>query len=115
MATTEKTWSTIHIFGFGTTQLIGKDLNKQVPSLALTTLNAVIENIYSLKPTDVVASTDFHAINLFNDMNASWLPKTKEDKGFRVEFKDLDITLIDVLVAELEAYTIPTASEVVAE
>ena len=38
MATTEKTWGTIHIFGFGTTQLIGKDLNKQVPSTALTTL-----------------------------------------------------------------------------
>jgi hypothetical protein len=48
-------------------------------------------------------------------MNASWLPKTKEDKGFRVEFKDLDITLIDALVAELEAYTISTAPEVVAE
>jgi hypothetical protein len=115
MATTEQTWGTIHIFGFGTTQLIGKDLNKQVPSSALTTLNAVIQNVYSLKPTDVISSTDFHAINLFNDMNASWLPKTKEDKGFRVEFKDLDITLIDALVAELEAYTIPTAPEVVAE
>jgi hypothetical protein len=108
METTEKTWSTIHIFGFGTTQLIGKDLNKQVPSSALTTLNAVIQNVYSLKPTDVVSSTDFHAINLFNDMNASWLPKTKEDKGFRVDFKDLDITLIDALIVEINAYVEPT-------
>jgi hypothetical protein len=108
METTEKTWGTIHIFGFGTTQLIGKDLNKQVPSSALTTLNAVIQNVYSLKPTDVVSSTDFHAINLFNDMNASWLPKTKEDKGFRVEFKDLDITLIEALIVEINAYVEPT-------
>ena len=87
METTEKTWGTIHIFGFGTTQLIGKDLNKQVPSTELTTLNA---------------------INLFNDMNASWLPKTKEDKGFRVDFKDLDITLIDALIVEINAYVKPT-------
>jgi hypothetical protein len=108
MSTTEKTWGTIHIFGFGTTQLIGKDLNKQVPSTALTTLNAVIQNVYLLKPTDVVSSTDFHAINLFNDMNASWLPKTKEDKGFRVDFKALDITLIDALIVEINAYIEPT-------
>ena len=108
METTEKTWGTIHIFGFGTTQLIGKDLNKQVPSTALTTLNAVIQNVYSLKPTNIVTSTDFHAINLFNDMNASWLPKTKENKGFRVDFKDLDITLIDALIVEINAYVEPT-------
>ena len=108
METTEKTWGTIHIFGFGTTQLIGKDLNKQVPSTELTTLNAVIQNVYSLTPTDIVTSTDFHAINLFNDMNASWLPKTKEDKGFRVDFKDLDITLIDALIVEINAYVKPT-------
>jgi len=108
MATVENTWGTIHIFGFGTTQLIGKDLNKQVSSTELTKLNAVIENIYSLKPTDVVASTDFHAINIFNDLNASWLPKTKEEEAFRVDFKDLNITLIDALVVEINAYVEPT-------
>jgi hypothetical protein len=108
MATTENTWSTIHIFGFGTTQLIGKDFNKQVPSTALTTLNAVIENIYSLKPTDVIASTDFHAINLFNEMRAMVLSKTKDSESFDVKFADLDITLINALIVEINAYVEPT-------
>lgn len=108
MAKAEKTWNTIHIFGFGTTQLIGNDLNKQVPSKALTTLNAVIENIYSLKPTDVVASIDFHAINLFNDMKAMVLPKNKDSKAFEVKFEDLDATLIEALRVEINAYVEPT-------
>lgn len=108
MAITEKTWSTIHIFGFGITQLIGKDLNKQVPSTSLTTLNAVIENVYSLKLTDIVASTDFHAINLFNDMKAMVLPKTKDSKAFDVKFADLDATLIEALILEINAYVEPT-------
>lgn len=108
METTEKTWSTIHIFGFGTTQLIAKELNKQVPSSNLTTLNAVIENIYSLKPTDIVASTDFYAINLFNDMKASVLPKNKDSKPFNVKFEDLDATLIEALRVEINAYVEPT-------
>lgn len=108
MATLEKTWNTIHIFGFGTTQLITKESNKQVPSSALTTLNAVIENVYSLKPTDVVASTEFHAINMFNDMKAVVLPKNKDSKAFDVKFEDLDATLIEALRVEVNAYVEPT-------
>jgi hypothetical protein len=45
-------------------------------------------------------------------MNASWLPKTKEEESFRVEFKDLDITLIDALIVEINAYVEPTTEVV---
>jgi len=113
MATTT-TWSTLHIFGYGETQLIGTDFNKKVPSSALTTLQAVVDNVYSFKPVDNPATEQYHAINIFNDMFADWQTKDSSAKGWRTEYSELDATLIDALVAEIVAYVEPTI-EVVEE
>jgi len=108
------TWSTLHIFGYGETQLIGTDSNKKVPSTALTTLTLVVNNVYSLKPEENTADTQYHAINIFNDMFADWQPKGPEAKGWRTEYAKLDAQAIAALVAEIEAYVEPVAPEVVA-
>ena len=92
-----KNFNTIHIFGYGETQLISSDSNKKVATLLLTKVQAVIDNIYSKKPADNNAGTDYHAINIFNNMFADYLPKTKDEKSFRVEYKDLDANLINDL------------------
>lgn len=96
-------YNTIHIFGYGETQLISSDSNKKVATLTLTKVQAVIDNVYSKKPADNNAGTDYHAINIFNDMFADYLPKTRDEKSFRVEYKDLDATLINELVEEIKA------------
>jgi hypothetical protein len=106
------TWSTLHIFGYGETQLIGTDSNKKVPSTALTTLAAVVANVYSFKPEGNTAPEEYHAINIFNHMFADWQPKGQGEKGWRTEYAELDTEAIDALVAEVEAYVEP---EVVAE
>jgi hypothetical protein len=98
-----KNFNTIHIFGYGETQLISSDSNKKVATLTLTKVQAVIDNVYSKKPADNNAGTDYHAINIFNDMFADYLPKTRDEKSFRVEYKDLDATLINELVEEIKA------------
>ena len=108
MAKTTTTWSTLHIFGYGETQLIGTDFNKKVPSSVLTTLQAVVDNVYSFKPVDNPATTDYHAINIFNDMFADWQTKDSSVKGWRTEYSELDTTLIDALVTEIVAYVEPT-------
>ena len=107
-----ETWSTLHIFGYGEIQLIGTDFNKKVPSTALTTLTAVVNNVYSFKPEDNTANEEYHAINIFNDMFADWQPKEGEAKGWRTEYEKLDAEAIAALVADIEAYVAP---EVVAE
>jgi hypothetical protein len=106
--TTSTEWSTIHIFGYGETQLIGKDSNKKVPTTVLTTAQAVIDNIYSFKPEGNTATKEYHAINIFNDMFADWQTAQQGVKGWRVQYAELDATLIDALVAEIIAYVEPT-------
>jgi hypothetical protein len=101
------TWSTLHIFGYGETQLIGKDSNKKVPSTALTTLAAVVNNVYSFKPEGNEATEEYHAINIFNDMFADWQSKQQGVEGWRTEYAKLDAEAIAALVAEVEAYVAP--------
>jgi len=106
MATTSE-WSTLHIFGYGETQLIGKNLNKKVPTSVLTTAQAVIDNVYSFKPEDSTATEEYHAINIFNDMFADWQTKQQGVKGWRVQFAELNKTEIDALIAEIIGYIEP--------
>jgi hypothetical protein len=110
-ATATPTWSTLHIFGYGETQLIGTDSNKKVPSSVLTTLQSVVDNVYSFKPADNPATEEYHAINIFNDMFADWQTKDSSVKGWRTEYSELDSTLIDALVAEIVAYVEPVVEQ----
>ena len=98
-----KNFNTIHIFGYGETQLISADSNKKVATSALTKVQAVIDNVYSKKPADNNAGTEYHAINIFNGMFADFMPKTKDEKSFRVKYEDLDANLINELVTEIKA------------
>ena len=97
--------STLHIFGYGETQVIGKDgetpVNKKVASSSLTGVQAVVDNVYSKKPADNTSTSDYHAVNIFNNMFADFQPK--EGEGFRVPFEELNKALIDALVAEVLA------------
>ena len=106
---TASTWNTLHIFGYGETQLITDSENKKVLSSELTTLQAVVDNVYANKPADNNADTNYHAINIFNGLFADWLPSDKDQKSFRVEYTALDATLIEALVAEVQAAPAPTA------
>lgn len=106
--------STIHIFGYGETQVIGQDgetpVNKKVASSQLTGVQPVVDNVFSKKPADNPATNDYHAVNIFNNMFADFQPNqplgqgaSGNGSGFRVTFADLDKTLIDALVAEVLA------------
>lgn len=103
MATETTNWSTLHIFGYGETQLIGENLNKKVSTSALTTVQAVVDNVYSFKPEGNTATKEYHAVNIFNDMFADWQTSQQGVEGWRVQYPELDATLIEALVAEIEA------------
>lgn len=96
-------YNTLHIFGYGETQLITDTENKKVSSSELTSLQAVVDNVYAHKPADNNADTNYHAINIFNTLFADWLPSDKDQKSFRVPYAELDEALIDALVAEIQA------------
>ena len=94
-------FSTLHIFGFGDVQVIAKDGGKTKKAEDLVNLQAVIDNVWSGKPTDNNSSKEYHAINIFDGMFADWQAKIKGEKGFRTEFKKLNKALIEALVEEV--------------
>lgn len=98
------TFNTIHIFGFGDTQIIGTENNGIVKSNTLTSLQTFIDHIKTFKPEDVIL-TDHHVIHIFNNMSVRYLGKGTEvrtDKtDFIINFSDIDTVILDNLVNEV--------------
>ena len=92
---------TIHIFGYGETQINSKDLSVKVATDTLTTVTPLVEAIFAKKPADnPTLITDFRAINLFGYNDVRWQVK---DNGFDVKDDTELVPLIDALIAELQA------------
>ena len=95
----------IHIFGLDRVQLIAKNFNKIVEYSKLKKVQPLVDEIFSKKPDDNPSTTDFHIIHIFNEMYSDYIPKSDKPNGigksFRVEFKDIDYTLIKKLITEI--------------
>lgn len=98
-------FNTIHVFGFGDTQVIGEK-NGTVKSDTLTKLTALVDHIKTFKPEDVTL-TDYHVIHIFNGMDVRYLGKGTETKGektsFSVKIADVNPTILNEFTAELIA------------
>jgi hypothetical protein len=94
--------STIHIFGYGETQINSKDLSTKEATSSLTSVNALIDAIWAKKPADNTGTEKkYHAINIFNKNDIRWQVK---DNGFNIKDTEGELTsLIDALIAELQA------------
>jgi hypothetical protein len=101
---------TIHIFGYGETQINSKELSVKVSTDTLTTVTPLIEAIFAKKPADNPAViSPFHAINIFGYNDVRWVNET----SFTVKDDAELIPLIDALIAELAATTTTTTTTVV--
>jgi len=98
---------TIHIFGYGETQIVSKDLNFKTKTTELTTVQAVIDEIFSKKPQDNQATIDgYHSISIFNYNDVRWVQK--DQKSFNLKKEETLKTCIDALIAELQSLKPPT-------
>ena len=102
------TWSTLHIFGYGESQLIGDNFNYKTSTSNLASAPAVVADVYSNKPAGSDASADYHAVNIFNDMFADYQPNS--GSGFRVQYAELNQVLIDALIEEILAVCVTTTT-----
>ena len=112
-------WKTLHIFGYGETKLIddikldnppvftgGEDnrINeKVVKTSTLTKAQAIIDFVYGKKPADSDAGVEYHAITIVKNVHCLYVPKNVDEEHFRILYKDMDATLIEDLVSELQA------------
>lgn len=98
---------TLHIFGYGETQVNGDEFSVKVKTSTLTNVKPLVDAVYALKPTDNDAEEKFHAINVFNFKEIRYVSK----KGFQVETSDELKTLVENLLAELKvAFNAPPAN-----
>lgn len=100
-----KQFSTIHIFGHGQVQIIGKENNGTVNSSELTTLQPLVDHVKTFLPATGVTLTDYHVIHIFKKMDVRYLGKQSEDKkantSFSVKIDLLDQVIFDTFVNEL--------------
>jgi hypothetical protein len=105
-------FNTIHVFGFGDVQLIGEKKGT-VTADSLTKLTAFIDHVKTFKPEEVVAA-DHHVIHIFSGRDVRYLGKGTENKkdetSFSVNLSELDATILEEFIAELEA-TIPVEAQ----
>jgi hypothetical protein len=100
----------IHIFGFGTIQVITEDFNIQTSiTKVLYEVNSCINNVWSKVPSPPIQK-QYHAINIFSNSFADWQTKVKGENGFRTKYEELDDTLFQNLAqAVIDAQeTLPT-------
>lgn len=105
---------TIHIFGYGETQINSKDLSVKVTTDSLTKVKALVEAIFNKKPAkNPTLITDYHAVNIFNYKDVRWMAKDGFDVKDDEDLKPLIDTLIDELqaVKDIETTIVPTANK----
>jgi hypothetical protein len=90
---------TIHIFGYGETQINSSELSIKVQTNTLNSITPLLEGIYAKKPADnPTLVTDFHVVNCFNYNDIRWMSKDNFDVKDDADLKPL----IDNLIAELK-------------
>jgi hypothetical protein len=93
---------TIHIFGYGETQINSKDLSVKVKTTELTKVKALVDKVWSKKPQDSNAEQNYHVIHCFGHDDVRYGSK----KGFSLK-KDQELKpLIDALITELETFKV---------
>lgn len=99
---TENTNFTIHIFGYGETQ-INADYSFKDVTEGFTNVAPLVDAIWAKKPKDsLLTEKKYHVIHIFNGKDIRW----QTENGFSVEGEQVDTKLqglIEKLKAELKA------------
>ena len=91
---------TIHIFGYGETQINSTEFSVKVSTKKLTKVKPLVDAIWDKKPEDSNADEKYHVVNLFGHKDIRWV----SNDGFQLsEQEDLN-PLIDELITELQEY-----------
>lgn len=88
---------TIHIFGYGETQINSKEFSVKVVTTTLQTVTPLIYAVWNKRPEGSTAEENYHVINIFSYQDIRWVSKD----GFELKDQQDLVTFIDDLIAEL--------------
>ena len=92
-------YNTLHIFGYGETQVITDTENKKVATDSIVGVQALVDDLYSKKPADNPATSEYRVITILNNMFADY--SDEQGNNFRVDYSELNAALIDAVVLEV--------------
>jgi hypothetical protein len=97
---------TIHVFGYGETQINSKEVSVKIKTKDLTTVQPLIDAVFKNKPTDNTSAVDnYHTINFFGYEDIRWVSKQKG--GFSLKDNKDVKPFIDSLIEELKKKNTP--------
>lgn len=88
---------TIHIFGYGETQINSSEFSVKTGTTELQTVTPLVDAIWELNPSGTTGEKKFHVIHLFSHNDIRWLSK----EGFSLKKQESLKPLIDNLIEEL--------------
>jgi hypothetical protein len=91
---------TIHIFGYGETQINSNKFSKKIKTTELTKVKPLVDNIWSKKPLDLETAEKYHVIHIFNYNDIRFVSKD----GFQLVTEEDLKPLIDDLILEMKNY-----------
>jgi hypothetical protein len=92
-------YNTLHIFGYGETQVITDTENKKVATDSIVGVQLLVDDLYSKKPSDNPATIEYRTITILNDIFADY--SDEDGNNFRVDYSELNAKLIDAVVLEV--------------
>ena len=92
-------YNTLHIFGYGETQVITDTENKKVDTDSIVGVQLVVDDLYSKKPAGNAATTNYATISILNGIFANY--SDEQGNYFRVDYSELNAALIDAVVLEV--------------
>ena len=96
-------WNTMHIFGYGESQMIGPDKNGKVANDTLSTIAPLISYLASLQQEGTnISMENLFALNMFKEEFIDFYPNTMiANKAQRFKMVDLDLTTLNNFADEL--------------
>lgn len=95
-------WTTIHVFGYGESQMIGPDKNGATTNSNLNTLAPLVSYLASMQQAGTTINMEqLFALNMFNQLFVDFFPNNKDNKMQRFELDGLDMSYINNLADEL--------------
>ena len=91
---------TIHIFGYGETQINSNEFSKKIATTELIKVKPLDDALWNKKPLDLETQEKYHVIHIFNYNDIRFVSKD----GFQLENEEDLKPLIDDLILEMKNY-----------
>ena len=91
---------TIHIFGYGETQINSNEFSNKIATTELTKVKPLVDAIRNKKPSDSAMEEKYHVIHIFGYNDVRFVCKD----GFELKDQEDLKPLIDNLILEMKNY-----------